>query len=175
MKQTTPAYFFGRDGTIVNVLGRLRGLRASEAPRILVILGASGSGKSSLLRAGILPRLARDDRHFLPLNVIRPGPSAITGESGLLASLTTTFKAHGLARKRAVLREAVEGGAATLKPLLKELVQSARHDSDDASILPPTLVIASIRARNSICRRLPVRQKCFSTCCAISSQTTIPL
>ncbi len=134
--------FFGRDGTIVNVLGRLRGLRASQAPRILVILGASGSGKSSLLRAGILPRLERDDRHFLPLTVIRPGQAAITGETGLLASLTATFRAHGVARKRAVLREAVEGGGATLKPLLRELVQVAGRSGREASALPPTLVLA---------------------------------
>jgi hypothetical protein len=30
-----------------------------------VILGPSGVGKSSFLRAGMLPRLRRDDRHFL--------------------------------------------------------------------------------------------------------------
>ena len=29
----------------------------------MVVLGASGSGKSSFLRAGLLPRLARDDAH----------------------------------------------------------------------------------------------------------------
>jgi ABC-type lipoprotein export system ATPase subunit len=39
---------------------------------IAAILGASGSGKSSLLRAGALPRLARDDRQFLALPIIRP-------------------------------------------------------------------------------------------------------
>jgi hypothetical protein len=37
---------------------------------IAAILGASGSGKS--LRAGVLPRLARDDRQFLALPIIRP-------------------------------------------------------------------------------------------------------
>jgi len=40
--------------------------------RLLVILGASGPGKSSFLRAGLLPRLGREDRTFLPLPVIRP-------------------------------------------------------------------------------------------------------
>jgi hypothetical protein len=51
--------FFGRDAPIVEAIDKLRALSASAAPRILVILGASGAGKSSFLRAGLLPRLAR--------------------------------------------------------------------------------------------------------------------
>ena len=38
---------------------RLRVAREGRAPRLLVILGSSGAGKSSFLRAGILPRLER--------------------------------------------------------------------------------------------------------------------
>ena len=49
--------FFGRDAPIVEALDRLRGLRASTPPRLLVILGASGAGKSSFLRAGLFPAL----------------------------------------------------------------------------------------------------------------------
>src|SRR5262249_8982029 len=44
--------FFGRDGPIVEALDRLRRLRETTPPRLLVILGASGAGKSSFLRAG---------------------------------------------------------------------------------------------------------------------------
>jgi hypothetical protein len=43
--------FFGRDGPIVEAIDRLRGLAAGSPPRIFVILGASGAGKSSFLRA----------------------------------------------------------------------------------------------------------------------------
>ena len=57
--------FFGRDAGVIEALDQLRGLRSTTPPRLLVILGASGSGKSSFLRAGVLPRLKRDDRHFL--------------------------------------------------------------------------------------------------------------
>jgi hypothetical protein len=45
--------FFGRGGPIVEALDRLRGLREAAPPRLLVILGASGAGKSSFLRAGL--------------------------------------------------------------------------------------------------------------------------
>lgn len=53
--------FFGRDGPIVVGLDLMRDLRDAGSPQVLVILGASGSGKSSFMRAGLLPRLARDD------------------------------------------------------------------------------------------------------------------
>ena len=47
--------FFGRDDAIAEVLDRL----AASPSGILVVSGASGSGKSSLLRAGVVPRLLR--------------------------------------------------------------------------------------------------------------------
>ena len=46
------AIFFGRDAQIVRALDRMRGLVRVGVDRMLVILGASGSGKSSFLRAG---------------------------------------------------------------------------------------------------------------------------
>ena len=88
--------FFGRDAPIVEALDELRGLRATTPPRLLVILGASGAGKSSFLRAGLFPRLKRDDRNFLPLPVIRPERAAINGETGLLSALEAAFAAGGI-------------------------------------------------------------------------------
>ena len=41
--------------------------------RPFVILGASGAGKSSLLKAGIIPRLRREAPAWLPLHAFRPG------------------------------------------------------------------------------------------------------
>jgi hypothetical protein len=99
--------FFGRDAAIVEALDRLRSLRASTPPRLLVILGASGAGKSSFLRAGLFPRLARDDRNFLPLPVIRPERAAISGESGLLSALEAAFAAAKIPIARADLRTVV--------------------------------------------------------------------
>jgi len=72
--------FFGRDGPIVEVLDKLRGLRDTPPPRMLVILGASGAGKSSFMRAGLLPRRQRDTRHYrtLPVKIADDRDRALT-------------------------------------------------------------------------------------------------
>ena len=51
--------FFGRKQEITEYLAILDTLRGPDRSRVLVISGASGSGKSSLLRAGLIPRLRR--------------------------------------------------------------------------------------------------------------------
>jgi DNA-binding beta-propeller fold protein YncE len=136
--------FFGREARTIDALDRLRGLKDAAPPRFLVILGASGAGKSSYLRAGLLPRLARDDRHFLPLPVLRPERAAITGQSGLLSALEVAFAAQGLPVVRAEIRQAIEGGAPALRPLLTRLAEKARAAfvSDEGEARAPILVLA---------------------------------
>jgi formylglycine-generating enzyme required for sulfatase activity len=134
--------FFGRDAPIVEALDRLRGLREGVSPRLLVILGASGAGKSSFLRAGLLPRLARDDREFMPLPIIRPERAAMFGESGLLSALERAFAAAKIAVPRAELRKLVQGGAAALAPLLRFLADRATPvSSDDGTNAAPALIV----------------------------------
>src|SRR5262249_10702406 len=125
-------------------LDRLRGLREAPPPRLLVILGASGAGKSSFLRAGLLPRLARDDRQFLVLPIIRPQRVVISGETGLLRALEGAFGAANLSVARANLRAAIEGGATKLGALLSLLAQKATRAASDAAVTPkaPTLVLS---------------------------------
>jgi formylglycine-generating enzyme required for sulfatase activity len=136
--------FFGRDAPVVEALDDLRGLREAPPPRVLVILGASGAGKSSFMRAGLLPRLARDDRHFLPLPIIRPGRAALFGDDGLLPALEGAFRTARIAIARGDLRAAIEGGAATLGPLLQTLAEKSTATALPGEELPrpPTLVVA---------------------------------
>ncbi len=61
--QADREFFFGRDGMIQQLLDRL------SASRFVPLLGASGSGKSSLVLAGLLPQLPESDWQVL---VIRP-------------------------------------------------------------------------------------------------------
>ena len=133
--------FYGRDGAIILTLDALRGLQAGAAPRVMTILGASGAGKSSFLRAGLLPRLARDSRHFYVLPLVRPERAALTGEHGVAAMLETALKARNIVRNRADIRDAVGQGATAVAPLLRQLaVAEDSGDGDGAG--PPSLVIA---------------------------------
>jgi WD40 repeat protein len=85
--------FFGRDAAIAQGLDELRALRFRELARmsglksLFVVLGPSGSGKSSFLRAGLIPRLQRDDRRFMVLGIVRPQRSAVTGDQGFAAAI----------------------------------------------------------------------------------------
>lgn len=61
--------FFGRD----RLIGELADLLGDS--RIVALVGASGSGKSSVLRAGLLPRLHNEDPpRFGEIRMITPGP-----------------------------------------------------------------------------------------------------
>jgi serine/threonine protein kinase len=58
------ADFFGRESLIEELVDRVKGIPLPERPgvpmaRLLAVIGASGSGKSSVVMAGLLPRLER--------------------------------------------------------------------------------------------------------------------
>jgi WD40 repeat protein len=72
------AIFFGRDGKIDEMMLRLHG---RQEDRFVALTGGSGSGKSSLVQAGLVPRLRA--RRWLVLPVMTPGIDPI----GSLASV----------------------------------------------------------------------------------------
>ncbi len=72
LQEQDAAIFFGRDEDIVRGLDTLNRLRRMAGARLTLFLGASGSGKSSLVRAGLLPRLRRDTDNWLLVPPFRP-------------------------------------------------------------------------------------------------------
>ncbi|HWN66161.1 MAG TPA: CHAT domain-containing protein, partial [Haliangium sp.] len=50
-------FFFGRDAESGEVLADLRALVEAGRPRLVVMAGASGTGKSSIVMAGVIPKL----------------------------------------------------------------------------------------------------------------------
>ncbi|MFT5851855.1 MAG: hypothetical protein ACI87J_001830, partial [Colwellia sp.] len=66
------ALYFGRDDDIRRLIERLDARRAQGGSKLIALLGSSGSGKSSLLRAGVIPRLKRAGRNWVVLPTMRP-------------------------------------------------------------------------------------------------------
>lgn len=89
--------FFGREAQVDRLWKRLRDLHeqaATQEPpiRILPVLGPSGSGKSSLARAGLLPELARRPlpaHQEMRVVVVKPGATPLEALAVVLARIVT--------------------------------------------------------------------------------------
>ena len=80
--------YFGREDEVRQVIETLTRMQRQGEPRLLVVVGSSGSGKSSLVRAGVLPRLGKDRSHWALVDPFRPGAEPI---SELARSLSSAF------------------------------------------------------------------------------------
>jgi WD40 repeat protein/energy-coupling factor transporter ATP-binding protein EcfA2 len=92
-------FFFGRDGDVQRLLEKLK------TTRFLAVLGPSGSGKSSLVRAGLLPALRRGappvGKEGL-IAVLTPGSHPLTA---LAAQLLRLQPANGMQKTLDELRD----------------------------------------------------------------------
>jgi TPR repeat protein len=79
------AIFFGRTEETREIIERLEGQRVRGGKRILLIIGASGSGKSSVMKAGVLPQLNRDKSRWKILPYFRPELSPVTNLAKCIA------------------------------------------------------------------------------------------
>ncbi|MDI1436873.1 WD40 repeat domain-containing serine/threonine protein kinase, partial [Polyangium sorediatum] len=77
-QESDAARFFGRDDDIAAVLGKLR------HQQLIAIAGASGAGKSSFVRAGVIPALKRASREMEAF-VLRPGRRPLAALADVLA------------------------------------------------------------------------------------------
>ncbi len=71
-------FYFGRDAVVTEAVRRLQ-----EFP-LLIVVGPSGSGKSSLVRAGIVPAMAHAGHRA---SVVTPGPDALAALTTAIAGL----------------------------------------------------------------------------------------
>src|SRR5262245_45176748 len=70
--QEDAAVFCGRDSETRDYIAWLNRLKRFAGPRLAVLVGVSGTGKSSLARAAIVPELRRDTTAWLPVIPFRP-------------------------------------------------------------------------------------------------------
>jgi formylglycine-generating enzyme required for sulfatase activity len=121
------AVFFGRSPEIAQCLEDLREMRATGDRRAYAIQGASGSGKSSLLQAGVMPRLRRE-RGWFVLRSFRPGADPLFNFADAIA------------------RTAVDLGINLAGGAIRDELLAARRSKDD---LRATLdrIIAPLKRR----------------------------
>ncbi|GHC87073.1 hypothetical protein GCM10007079_30850 [Nocardiopsis terrae] len=91
------AVFFGRTAQITEAMRRLNGGGTDPHERFLAVIGASGSGKSSLVQAGVLPRLRGQRWNVLPVMV--PGADPVGALAKVLAAATDHAQADAYARR----------------------------------------------------------------------------
>ncbi|MGW6697305.1 nSTAND1 domain-containing NTPase [Nocardia sp. NPDC055049] len=142
LESVDAAVYFGRDAQIGRAMDTVRGLRGLGGGHLFVVLGPSGVGKSSFVRAGLLPRLARDDRHFRTMDIVRPHRRALTGDAGFARSIHALRVGVGL--RRPCLTE-IEDGVRDIEQVrawLIEAQQAARDRVVDSGDDPaPTLIL----------------------------------
>src|SRR5262249_12652547 len=102
--------------------------------------GASGAGKSSFMRAGLIPRLKRDDRNFLVLPVVRPERAAMSGKSGLVASLQAAGETLGLKWTRARIAREVAGPDADVAAFFLRLLAALKTTGSGPKSLPTIIL-----------------------------------
>ncbi|MDG4798133.1 hypothetical protein [Micromonospora sp. WMMD1082] len=79
------AVFFGRDDLAAELVHRLHVLTSDPTARFVCVTGASGSGKSSLVHAGVVPRLRR--HRWQVLASLAPAGEPVGRLAALAASL----------------------------------------------------------------------------------------
>jgi formylglycine-generating enzyme required for sulfatase activity len=133
-EENDAAVFFGRDNEVQQVIAALNHSRRLPDPRLFVIRGASGTGKSSLVRAGVLPRLRRDSEHWIVLEPFRPaetgGPFA-----GLARALAKALEETGRPRDWRDVRDLLHQSAeAQHEEQLADLALDLRTDHQSVLI-----------------------------------------
>jgi len=124
------AVFFGREPETERLLELLQPALQRRG-RFIAVVGPSGSGKSSLVRAGVLPRLLRLPERWLVIPRLVPGTQPTRQ---LARSLARAFQDRELAKAPAELAGRLGDGV----PALVELVEELRDTSTGE---PPSVLL----------------------------------
>ncbi|MCP4386459.1 MAG: TIR domain-containing protein, partial [Hyphomicrobiales bacterium] len=137
------AVYFGRDDDIRRLVQRLDSRRIEGGRRFILVLGESGTGKSSLIRAGLVPRLRRARREWIALSPFRP-------ETDPFAALAVSLTEAGYPVDGMDLTDADP------EAIARALVE--HHDAHRAGILVPI-----DQAEELVTRADPVTRERFLT------------
>ncbi len=154
--ESDPKYFYGREALTDKLIDRVR------QNNFLAILGASGSGKSSVLRAGLLHQLKLGRKlagsQYCQIKIMLPGqhPLQSLALSWLELNLFDTERASQLAQIKSLLKQGGEG--------LGKLVQASRANRI-------ILVIDQFEEAFTLCQDLAERESFFQCLLEALEQT----
>lgn len=158
-------YYFGREALTQHLVERLRD------DRFLAVIGPSGSGKSSLVRAGLVPQVrkgALPGSASWPVVIIRPGPHPIealaarfaTGVDGGLNPIAANDRVlaqlgTGERALHVLVQLALASGAADPRLLIvidqfEELFTLCRDDNERARFVEMLLYASSVAGGQTI-------------------------
>ncbi len=120
--------FFGRENETRKIVEMLNAARRRESDRLLIVMGASGSGKSSIVRAGVVPRLRRDSQWVL-VGPFRPGRQPV---DELAVGLLKAFDGD--------TAEADEVAARLRRTSISEVLADARRKSGRPEATPLLII-----------------------------------
>ncbi|NMG06346.1 caspase family protein [Brasilonema sp. UFV-L1] len=127
--------FFGRE----NLIKQLYQHVVSEQQALTVVLGASGTGKSSLMKAGLLPRLRHSQEYqFQILQPMRPGENPLQALAQVCSPIATEITAEEFAKDEYALATIIENRCKTypktqlLLPIdqFEELITLCKSDEE---------------------------------------------
>ncbi len=153
------ALFYGRSREIAEALEELRKVRAEGDLRPFVILGASGAGKSSLMKAGIIPRLRREAPAWLPLRAFRPGGDPLLNLAEAIAKTRADFgstEAHGIIRDNLLYAWVKARAAGMQEPAgrvaLSEALEAEGRKLREAAGRPDATILISVDQAEELAR-----------------------
>ena len=141
------ADYFGRDALTARVLALIdKRLDSADRTRhhVIPVVGASGSGKTSLLRAGVCARLrARDD---IDVTYLSPGDDPLQELSDVVAAITAlpTSLSRGVKRQRFVV--VIDRFEVLLTDAHEPILDTAIELLDQLRRHPDTTVVVGLRS-----------------------------
>ena len=171
--------FFGRDLAIAQGIERLRQAGKPEAERtpFLLIIGASGSGKSSLLRAGLLPRLTLPgtipEIDLWRTAIVMPGPDLFLALAEALltdAALGPELRQSAFAEKALLARQLSgdpELAAAPLRIALNQAAERRRGEAHFEEVRPARVALGIDQAERVFTEADPAMAAAFARLIAV--------
>ena len=150
-------FFFGREALTEWLIVKLRASPSGQENRFLAILGASGSGKSSLARAGLIPAIKRGElvgSAEWPVVIFKPGRDPIESLAVALAGL------DGATRPSPVAVQGLMSGLQATENTLHLTTRLALRDAPSARRL--VLLVDQFEEVFTLCEDEKTRKALFT-------------